>query len=204
MRQAGVHRNDHELATQRTSAAQSQRRTVKGAVPTGIPIQVTVSGDPPQDVGVYVISVAARLLEMHPQTLRKYERAGLVTPSRSEGLLRLYSDQDLNRLRMVKHLVDHWGMNLAGVEVALELLDRMLDMQQRLLPMVRTSDNAAGVVRETWREVVRTLGLPDAVDAGTEEDDPSLERGDYGDDPSQRPRARRGGAPGPDRRRWGR
>ena len=84
-------------------------------------------GDAPiaETRGVYIISVAAGLLEMHPQTLRKYERAGLVTPFRTIGMLRLYSEGDLARLRLIKHLVDDLGMNLAGVEFALDLLERM-------------------------------------------------------------------------------
>ena len=65
--------------------------------------------------GLYVISVAARLLEMHPQTLRKYERAGLVRPSRTVGMLRLYSEEDIVRLRLIKHLVGDLGLNISGV-----------------------------------------------------------------------------------------
>ena len=74
---------------------------------------------------VFVISVAARLLEMHPQTLRKYEREGLIAPSRSAGNLRLYSDRDIERLRQVKYLVEQRGLNLAGVQIALELTHRL-------------------------------------------------------------------------------
>lgn len=70
---------------------------------------------------LFVISVAARLVEMHPQTLRKYEREGLIAPSRTTGNLRLYSDQDIERLRQVKYLVEQRGLNLAGVQLALEL-----------------------------------------------------------------------------------
>ena len=72
--------------------------------------------------GVYVISVAARLLEMHPQTLRKYDRAGLVRPTRSGGMLRLYSDEDLERLRVIRRLVGDLGMNLAGARLVLEMV----------------------------------------------------------------------------------
>ena len=72
--------------------------------------------------GVYVISVAARLLEMHPQTLRKYDRAGLVRPTRSGGMLRLYSDEDLERLRVIRRLVDEFGVNLAGARLVLEMV----------------------------------------------------------------------------------
>jgi len=80
--------------------------------------------------GVYIISVAARLLEMHPQTLRKYERVGLVQPSRTDGQLRLYSEEDLLRLRVIRRLVDELGLNLAGVGLVLNLvgpLRRLVD-----------------------------------------------------------------------------
>ena len=75
--------------------------------------------------GVYIISVAARLLEMHPQTLRKYDRAGLVRPTRSGGMLRLYSDDDLERLRVIRRLVDDLGMNLAGAGFVMEMVRRI-------------------------------------------------------------------------------
>jgi MerR family transcriptional regulator/heat shock protein HspR len=76
--------------------------------------------------GVYIISVAARILEMHPQTLRKYERAGLVSPSRTGGKLRLYSEIDIARLRLIKHLVNEVGLNLAGVELVLDVFNRLV------------------------------------------------------------------------------
>ena len=82
--------------------------------------------------GLYIISVAARLLEMHPQTLRKYERIGLVNPSRTLGMLRLYSEEDIARLRLIKHLVDGLHMNLAGVEFALQLLHQVLEVRERI------------------------------------------------------------------------
>ena len=82
---------------------------------------------------VFVISVAARLLEMHPQTLRKYEREGLIAPSRTTGNLRLYSDRDIERLRQVKYLVEERGLNLAGVQLALELTSRIRDARDRAL-----------------------------------------------------------------------
>ncbi len=82
--------------------------------------------------GVYIISVAARILEMHPQTLRKYERIGLVRPSRTMGMLRLYSDEDVARLRLIKHLVGEMGLNLAGVQLALRLFNRLLQMKNHI------------------------------------------------------------------------
>lgn len=75
----------------------------------------------PAGEGLYVISVAARLLDMHPQTLRKYERVGLVRPVRTEGNGRLYSQEDMARLRLIKHLVEQ-GLNLAGVRLALAIM----------------------------------------------------------------------------------
>ena len=82
--------------------------------------------------GVYIISVAARILEMHPQTLRKYERIGLVRPSRTMGMLRLYSEEDVARLRLIKHLVVEMRLNLAGVQLALRLFNRLLRMKSQL------------------------------------------------------------------------
>ena len=89
-------------------------------------------GQPPQTPeleGVYIISVAARILEMHPQTLRKYERIGLVRPSRTDGMLRLYSEEDVMRLRLIKRLVGELGLNLAGVQLALRIFNRLLQMK---------------------------------------------------------------------------
>jgi MerR family transcriptional regulator/heat shock protein HspR len=80
----------------------------------------------------YVISIAARMIGVHAQTLRYYERAGLVEPSRSGGNKRLYSHRDIEKLRQIKTLVDDLGVNLAGVEVILRMLDHMAEMEQRL------------------------------------------------------------------------
>ena len=82
--------------------------------------------------GVYVISVAARILDMHPQTLRKYERVGLVMPSRTRGLSRLYSDEDIARLKLIKHLVENRGLNLSGVQLAIQLFNRMVRMRAQM------------------------------------------------------------------------
>lgn len=80
---------------------------------------------------LFVISVAARLVEMHPQTLRKYEREGLIAPSRTQGNLRLYSDRDIEQLRQVKYLVEDRGLNLAGVQLALDLTRRLRALRER-------------------------------------------------------------------------
>ena len=78
----------------------------------------------------YVISVTARMLRLHAQTLRYYERAGLVEPSRSKGNFRLYSDRDVERLRRIKGLMEELGMNLAGAEVVIRMAERMERLQQ--------------------------------------------------------------------------
>jgi len=84
------------------------------------------------DEPVYMISVAAKLLACHPQTLRMYEREGLLQPHRSARKLRLYSDADLDRVRRIKRLTQQLGVNLAGVEVILDLLDRVGRQQQEI------------------------------------------------------------------------
>jgi MerR family transcriptional regulator/heat shock protein HspR len=81
---------------------------------------------------LYVISVASRLLQLHPQTLRKYEREGFVAPSRTSGNLRLYSADDIDRLRQVKSLVEEQGVNLAGVQLALRLTHEIRGLQHEL------------------------------------------------------------------------
>ncbi len=85
-----------------------------------------------QDEPMYVISVAARLVSMHPQTLRYYERAGLINPTRSGGGIRLYSQRDIDRLRKISRLTDDLGINLAGVEVILRLTERLEQVEQEL------------------------------------------------------------------------
>ncbi len=88
-------------------------------------------GDMERSNGVYIMRVAAMLTGMHPQTLRKYERAGLLEPSRCKKL-RMYSDEDIARLRTIKHLVDDIGLNLAGVKVALSIQDTILKIRKQL------------------------------------------------------------------------
>ena len=91
----------------------------------------------------YVISVAARMIGIEAHTLRYYERLGLVEPERSSGNIRLYSEENIERLRYVKALMSDCGVNLAGVEVALRLMQRMRDMQQQLEEMERRTGKVA-------------------------------------------------------------
>ena len=103
---------------------------------------------------LFVISVAARLVEMHPQTLRKYEREGLIAPSRTSGNLRLYSDQDIERLRQVKYLVEERSMNLAGVQMALDLTRELLRLRDRL----DTDDPQTRVMHQELSKMLGMLG----------------------------------------------
>ena len=81
---------------------------------------------------LYVISVAARLVEMHPTTLRKYERVGFLEPSLTPGRTRLYSLEDIRRLRQIKHLVEEREMNLAGVQMALDLTELLSEISDAI------------------------------------------------------------------------
>ncbi|HEU65576.1 MAG TPA: MerR family transcriptional regulator [Chloroflexi bacterium] len=85
----------------------------------------------------YVISVAARMVGIEAHTLRYYERLGLLQPERSSGNIRLYSEEDIERLRYIKTLMSDCGVNLAGVEVVLRLMQRMKEMQRQLEEMER-------------------------------------------------------------------
>lgn len=80
----------------------------------------------------YVISIAARMVGVHAQTLRYYERAGIIEPSRSQGNQRLYSERDIAKLQQIKTLVDDLGINLAGVEIILRLTKRITEMENQI------------------------------------------------------------------------
>ncbi len=83
----------------------------------------------------YVISVAAQLVKMHPQSLRYYERMGLIAPSRSRGNIRLYSQHDIERLQLIQRLIGDLGVNLAGVEVILNLTEQVRQLEQQMEQM---------------------------------------------------------------------
>ncbi len=86
----------------------------------------------PEEEPCYIISVAARMVGMHAQTLRYYERMGIISPSRSRGRIRLYSQADINRLRQIQRLINDLGVNLAGAEVILRLNRRIRQMEQEM------------------------------------------------------------------------
>ncbi len=99
---------------------------------------------------LFFISIAARMLGMHPQTLRKYERLGLVQPTRTIGSMRLYSREELERIKLIKRLVDDGGINLAGVQRLLSIAEVI----QRLRPLMRDEALSA---RDTRRRISQGL-----------------------------------------------
>src|SRR3954468_17697388 len=92
----------------------------------------TVTASVDSGRGVFMISVAAELAEMHPQTLRMYEQRGLITPKRSPKGTRLYSQEDVERLRQIQEMTVELGMNLAGVERVFELEDQLRSMERKV------------------------------------------------------------------------
>lgn len=105
----------------------------------------------------YVISIAARMIGVECHTLRYYERLGLVQPCRSNGNIRVYSQEDVDQLHCIKTLMGDLGVNLAGVEVALRLMQRMKEMQHQLDGMEQRVQRLMGIERSEesdieWRE----------------------------------------------------
>ena len=96
------------------------------------------------DRGVFMISVAAELAEMHPQTLRMYEQRGLIEPKRSPKGTRLYSQADVERLRRIQEMTTEWGMNLAGVERVFELEEQLDRMQRKVGILERRAEQLSG------------------------------------------------------------
>src|SRR3974377_53011 len=99
----------------------------------------------------YMISAVAELYKLHPQTLRLYERVGLLKPSRSQGNTRLYTDEDLERLEVILNLTRELGVNLAGIEIILNMRDKMGEMQAQMEAFIKFVRN----------EMTRNLQFPD-------------------------------------------
>lgn len=106
------------------------------------------------DQPLYMIGVAAQLAGVHPQTLRQYERLGLISPSRVGGKNRLYSQSDIQKVRRIQHLTQQMGVNLAGAEVILRLLDEMDEMARDFEKQFMT------YVEEAERRISEALGTP--------------------------------------------
>jgi len=117
-----------------------------------------LSGD--ISAALYVISVAARLVELHPTTLRKYERVGFLEPSRTPGRTRLYSHADIRRLQQIKRLVEEREMNLAGVQMALDLTTILRDIATQI-DQASDVDSLRRRLQAPLRRAFATLGALD-------------------------------------------
>jgi MerR family transcriptional regulator/heat shock protein HspR len=122
------------------------------------------SDDEDLDAGVYVISVAADLAELHPQTLRAYEREGLLTPSRTSGGTRRYSRRDVERLRLIRRLTQDEGLNIAGVRLVLDLGEKLEGSRRRITELEEVVRALAARIEEPPRrerfEIVRAEPAP--------------------------------------------
>jgi MerR family transcriptional regulator/heat shock protein HspR len=108
------------------------------------------------DRGVFMISVAAELAAMHPQTLRMYEARGLIEPQRSPKGTRLYSQADVERLRRIQEMTTEWGMNLAGVERVLELEEKLTRMRRKVESLERRAEDLEAEIAQL-EEVKRSV-----------------------------------------------
>jgi MerR family transcriptional regulator/heat shock protein HspR len=96
---------------------------------------------------------------MHPQTLRKYERLGLINPGRTMGMLRLYSLEDIRKVFLIRHLMENLGLNLAGVEFALTVVNGLINMEQRL-GQAAEGTTLQDAIRQEVQQLFRKLNLP--------------------------------------------
>ena len=133
-------------------------------------VEVTVD----EDRGVFMISVAAELAEMHPQTLRIYEARGLITPKRSPKNTRLYSQRDVERLKRIQHMTNEEGLNLAGVETVLEMENRVEAMRAELEAMRQRTRELETQLTEEMARVHERLHT-EIVPYGAYEPDPPVE-----------------------------
>ena len=116
-----------------------------------------MAGEPDRSRGVYMISVAAELAGMHPQTLRIYEARGLITPKRSPKNTRLYSQEDVERLRRIQGLTSELGMNLAGVERVFELEEEIERMRRRMRNLERQAERVQAELADELERVRRSF-----------------------------------------------
>jgi MerR family transcriptional regulator/heat shock protein HspR len=119
---------------------------------------------PNKDKPLYVISVAAELVDMHPQTLRLYERKGLIEPSRSAGKTRLYSQRDIEQLQEIRRLTQELGINLAGVEEIIKLRRKLDNLQDNLEGRIK------GLQQELQQRMQAYRALPSSIDLPDEDD----------------------------------
>jgi len=108
----------------------------------------------------YMISAVARQYNIHPQTLRLYEREGLLKPSRSEGNTRLYTDEDLERLELILKLTRDLGVNLAGVEIILNMREKMLEMQRQMEEFIQSLNEELAERFRQWPKESKASLIP--------------------------------------------
>ena len=142
---------EHERQPARAPDARREGRLLMGARRIS---RITTKVD--HDRGVFMISVAAELAEMHPQTLRMYEARGLIEPKRSPKGTRLYSQDDVELLRRIQEMTSEWGMNLAGVERVLELEDKLSRMRRKVEGLERRAETLQAEI-ERLEEVKRSV-----------------------------------------------
>jgi len=112
------------------------------------------------DEPVYLISIVSKILDIHPQTLRQYERENLITPSRSDGRIRLYSQRDIDRIKLILRLTRELGVNLAGVDIILNLKESIDSMEREIAELrhdVQVAKNAHSVAPEKSLVAKRSL-----------------------------------------------
>ncbi|MFH0710881.1 MAG: helix-turn-helix transcriptional regulator [Pseudomonadota bacterium] len=112
------------------------------------------------DEPVYMISIVAKILDIHPQTLRQYERENLIAPSRSDGRIRLYSQRDIEKIKTILRLTREVGVNLAGVDVVMRLKSKMEMMEQEMIELrseISRMRNSSGVPLEKSLVTTRSI-----------------------------------------------
>lgn len=150
--------------------AERRQTRIEGSRVETTRVEVTVD----EDRGVFMISVAAELAEMHPQTLRIYEARGLITPKRSPKNTRLYSQRDVERLKRIQQMTNEEGLNLAGVETVLEMETRVEAMRRELEAMRQRTQELESKLDEEMRRVHERLHT-EIVPYGAYEPDPPVE-----------------------------
>ncbi len=109
-----------------------------------------------EDMPIYMIGIVAKMLSVHPQTLRMYEREGLITPRRSKGKMRLYSRRDVERAKFILYLTRDLGVNLAGVEIILRMKDQIEEMQRDMEGLINYIRNE---LKKELDEINRRTGM---------------------------------------------
>ena len=131
------------------------------------------------DEPCYVISVAAKLASLHPQTLRYYDRIGLIRPSRTAGRMRLYSQRDIETLRKIARLTEDLGVNLAGVEVVLNMTRRIEELQEEMAMLQQQAEARIAALRQRVQELERG-GLVSGAEFRVLKPDEAEEKGSGG------------------------